>query len=78
MENLSESAPQKLIFDDPLKSPMSSQKIVSIKPTSGQSIDLSPIQLDDYHPARVYYPLFFLDPFQPEKKRATTTPYGSH
>jgi len=38
MENLNEIPPQKLRFDDPFKAPMSSQKIVSVKPTSGQSI----------------------------------------
>ena len=38
MESLSEIPPSKLRFDDPFKSVMSSQKIVSVKPTSGQSI----------------------------------------
>ena len=38
MESLSEIPPSKLRFDDPFKSVMSSQKIVSVKPTSGQNI----------------------------------------
>ena len=38
MENLSEIPPSKLRYDDPFKSVMSSQKIVSVKPTSGQNI----------------------------------------
>lgn len=38
MENLMQVAPRELNFDDPSKAPLSSFKIVSIKPTTGTSV----------------------------------------
>ena len=41
MENLMQVAPRELNFDDPSKAPLSSFKIVSIKPTTGTSVGSS-------------------------------------
>ena len=41
MENLMQVAPRELNFDDPSKAPLSSFKVVSIKPTTGTSVGSS-------------------------------------